>query len=124
MTSGTIECPRCRRTVPWTDQAWDSGAQACRDCVRGTQVTPLANDLMPMQGRSTSQTRVALSVAGLLFFGIGMFLLFNPEAPPAINRPLPFAPESSGVVNLQRLFLGETFSIVGAVFLAAAWRPL
>ena len=27
------------------------------------------------------------------------------------------------VVNIQRLTIGETFTIVGAVFLAAAWRP-
>jgi hypothetical protein len=28
-----------------------------------------------------------------------------------------------GVANLQKLTIGETFTIVGAIFLAAAWRP-
>jgi len=52
-----------------------------------------------------------LTVLGLLASGIGLWYLFNPSVGP------------SEVVNLQRLTMGETFTIAGALFLGAAWRP-
>lgn len=54
----------------------------------------------------------------------GLYLLVNPGVKVdaaslgALGASIP-----SEVVNLQRLTMGETFTIVGAIFLAAAWRP-
>lgn len=54
---------------------------------------------------------LACAILGFLFVCIGFyFLLISPS-------------ESHGFANLHRLTVGETFSIMGAVFLAAAIRP-
>jgi hypothetical protein len=30
--SGTAICPRCNRSVPWTEQEWDTAKGCCRHC--------------------------------------------------------------------------------------------
>lgn len=52
--------------------------------------------------------------SGVAFLGVGLYLLGNPVDP---------AVASSNIVNLQRLTIGQTFSIVGAIFMAAGIRP-
>jgi uncharacterized membrane protein YidH (DUF202 family) len=58
-------------------------------------------------------TTLSLLVAGIIFCAIGVWFLF-------------LAPGAEGilagqtVVNLQRLVIGQTCSIVGAIFLAAS----
>ena len=47
---------------------------------------------------------------GLGSTGLGLYFLL-------------IGPGDGGAANLQRLTLGETGMIVGAIFLAAAWRP-
>lgn len=61
-----------------------------------------------------------LTLMGLGFLVAGLWFLFNPgvDSGSASTSLL-----SGSVVNLQRLTIGETFSIVGSVFLASAWRP-
>ena len=54
--------------------------------------------------------RISLAVAGALFFATGMYYLT-------------IAPGTGDTVNLQRLTMGETFTIVGAIFVGFAWRP-
>lgn len=57
--------------------------------------------------------RHGLVIAGALFFGTGMYYLV-------------VAPTVAGygdTVNLQRLTMGETFTIVGAILSGFAWRP-
>lgn len=50
-------------------------------------------------------------VLGVGFFGVGLwFLVVQPS-------------QGESIVNLQRLTIGETASIIGAIFLAAAIRP-
>jgi hypothetical protein len=70
--------------------------------------------------------RAGLGIAGALFFLTGMYyLVLAPgEAPPAaLSGILGSSAEGMRVVNLQRLTMGETFSIVGAIFSGFAWRP-
>ena len=55
--------------------------------------------------------RMGLGIGGALFFGAGMHFLFNP------------AVGLSDTINLQRLTMGETFTIVGAILSGFAWRP-
>jgi hypothetical protein len=54
--------------------------------------------------------RYSLGIAGGLFFATGMYYLT-------------IAPGLGDTVNLQRLTMGETFTIVGAIFCGFAWRP-
>ena len=49
-------------------------------------------------------------LCGLGSTGLGLYFLLT-------------GPGDGGAGNLQRLTLGETGMIVGAIFLAAAWRP-
>lgn len=37
--SGTVICPRCSRTVPWTAQEWNGAEQCCTQCA-ATAVEP------------------------------------------------------------------------------------
>lgn len=60
--------------------------------------------------RSVTGGRV-LGLAGALFFATGMYYLLNP------------AVGNSETINLQRLTMGETFTIVSAIFCGFAWRP-
>jgi hypothetical protein len=48
--------------------------------------------------------------------GVGLWFLLNPELPGASMY-------SSDVINLQRLSIGQTFTLVGAIFLAVGIRP-
>lgn len=62
----------------------------------------------PAAGIGARGSAATCVLTGLLFLGVGLhFLLWN----------------TSEVVNLHRLTLGETFSIVGAIFLAVGIRP-
>jgi hypothetical protein len=54
---------------------------------------------------------------GLVFWAFGLWFLFNPSV------PIDSDTVSQSVVNLQRLTMGETFTIAGSVFLAVAIRP-
>jgi len=51
-------------------------------------------------------------IAGLraLFFALGMFLLL-------------IDPDDGTPVTLRRLIIGQTFTLVGAIFMGFAWRP-
>lgn len=53
-----------------------------------------------------------LGTLGVLLLLIGLFCLLVPDA---FN--------SAAVANLQMLTIGETFTLVGAIFIAAQWRP-
>jgi hypothetical protein len=55
-----------------------------------------------------------LGSAGVICMAIGLYLLLvNPGADT----------EMGVIVNLQKLSIGQTFSIVGAIFIAVQWRP-
>jgi hypothetical protein len=60
--------------------------------------------------RSVTGGRV-LGLAGAVFFALGMYYLLNP------------AVADSDTINLQRLTMDETFTIVGAILSGFAWRP-
>lgn len=60
---------------------------------------------------------LACTLIGLLLSALGLYLL--------VIAPSNDTAELYGrsVVNVQRLTIGETLTIAGAIFLAAAWRP-
>ena len=60
------------------------------------------------------------NVLGALCLLVGFWLLLNPEGPRDYGS---FGDTVPPVVNLQKLYLGQTLAIVGAVFLAAGMRP-
>jgi len=66
--------------------------------------------------------RYSLAIAGALFFATGLYYL---TIAPGELVPAAFGSSEAGthVVNLQRLTMGETFTIVGAILSGFAWRP-
>ena len=75
------------------------------------QRTEWSSPITDVNPDSPFPAKTVLTVIGILSLLIGLyFLLLAPG-------------EGEGVVNLQRLTIGETLSICGAVFLAAGMRP-
>lgn len=100
-------CPRCK-------QEMRDAADRCPQCAYayGPPQTTLAMD--------PAATTWLLTILGLLCAGVGLYyLLVEPSAPDATD----FLGTGRGTVNLHRLYLGQTLTIVGAIFLAVAWRP-
>jgi hypothetical protein len=75
--------------------------------------------------RSTPDTPrgvIACNVLGAVFLLAGIyFLVVAPGLPVADAMPDSLA--AIRVVNFQRLAMGQAFTVAGAIFLAAAWRP-
>jgi hypothetical protein len=65
--------------------------------------------------RRYAGTTTGCLALGLLCTVIGLYLLIDPSAAKAIVGP--------SIANLHKLALGQTLTIVGAIFLAAAIRP-
>ena len=67
---------------------------------------------MDAESMSETGSERGCTLLGLICLAAGAYLLVgNPSA------------AGADVVNLQRLYLGQTAAIVGSIFLAAAWRP-
>jgi hypothetical protein len=65
---------------------------------------------------------IMCNVLGVVFLLVGLyFLVIEPGNPMADT--LPDSVAGIRVVNFQRLAIGQAFTVAGAVFLAAAWRP-
>lgn len=92
----------------------------------GDRVAPVAPphpQRVVLEGRPRGSWEFCFA-AGVVFMIAGLFFLIVApgETVPTLNDlGLPGVPQT--VVNLQRLAMGETFTITGAVFLAAALRP-
>lgn len=62
------------------------------------------------------------NLAGAVLLLIGLnFLVFEPGLP----SPDALVDSMAGIraVNFKRLAMGQAFTVAGAIFLAAAWRP-
>lgn len=59
-------------------------------------------------------------VLGVLCLAIGLYFLFNPTTDISSVYGAEDLPK---VANIHKLTLGQTFSIIGAIFLAAGLRP-
>lgn len=125
MTVGTFQCPSCRRNL--THEQYEPGREMCRQCARDADQLAASG---VSQGRPAVQapangrihTGALLTLIGGLFMLTGLhFLLIAPGQPAGDTGNGYGLPRE--VVNIQRITIGETFTIVGGVFLAAAWRP-
>jgi hypothetical protein len=103
----------------------DSGGQSAdpkRDQATGADYRPTPDVIS-----STSDTPtgvIACTVFGLLFLLLGLYLLVvAPGIPAGAADTLPDSLAGIRVVNFQRLAMGQAFTVAGAIFLAAAWRP-
>lgn len=55
-----------------------------------------------------------LGIIGIIFLAIGFcFLAIDPG----------YASSAGNFVNLQKLNIGQTCAVIGAIFVAAEWRP-
>lgn len=133
----TVTCPRCSRTVPWTDQEWDSLLNCCRQCaterfgippkaVPPHPATAPATDAVgtlespdskgTKTSNDTSGQSLFLTLIGLACIAVGLYyLVLHPSNPGEYG--------DSDTVTLHRLVLGQTATLAGVVFCAAAWRP-
>jgi len=133
-------CPSCQQVFPKNAGTFDNKLGYCTYCAAsGARSSPAVAPAPPSPAvapapplysasKAASAGSAALLTAlltslGLAFMLVGLNFLFNPGVPVdgayrGIGSVLP-----DNVVNLQRLTMGETFTIVGAIFLAAAWRP-
>jgi hypothetical protein len=114
--ASTYICARCGRTRS-KDDNYNPMTGACRICP--PEDAPV--DGAPSRGAKPAQVNGERGLGGLCTaFGLvlmvlGIYFLLEPGV--ALEGV------SGDVVNLQRLTLGEAFTISGSVFLAAAWRP-
>ncbi|MBB3277426.1 MULTISPECIES: hypothetical protein [unclassified Pseudoxanthomonas] len=77
----------------------------------------------PPAAQSFAQEKGSVSaclVLGVVFLLIGLYFLIDPTT----NSSSPYGSiDLPKVANIHKLTLGQTFSIMGAVFLAAGLRP-
>jgi uncharacterized membrane protein len=115
-----VECSSCgvilarARTRPFR-MPWDEepAAQVAAPQLTAEAPAKLASH-EPNRVGSREETRgsdVACVILGVLFLVVGLYFLLNPSN------------AGSDVANMHRLTLGETLSIMGAIFLAAGIRP-
>lgn len=65
---------------------------------------------------------ILCNVLGLVLLLAGLYFLIAAPGIPSADA----MPDSLGairVVNFQHLAMGQAFTVAGAIFLAAAWRP-
>src|SRR4051812_33068317 len=108
--SGTIRCGECGRDVPWAAEDWDAAQQLCRRCA-GSQMatvppTAVVND------RKEMDSGAQLTLLGLACLAAGFyFLVVAPGNPDEYGL-------TGSTVNLQRLYIGQTLALAGAIFCA------
>lgn len=87
-----------------------------------TTPNPTASTTTSPSTRDAPGGVILCNVLGLVLLLTGLyFLIVAPGIPSADAMP-----DSLGairVVNFQRLAMGQAFTVAGAIFLAAAWRP-
>lgn len=98
-----LMCPACIDKQPVED-----GEQI--QAASGTEVTtPTSTRLF---GYDKEKLCIGIGV-GFMLLGV-FFLLISPSVGEAFGSP---------VVNLQRLYIGQTSAIIGAIFMAVGIRP-
>lgn len=106
-------------------EAADSGGGFHDECRRNYErqhvaVVPATTAATPSAQEDVPIGLVVLNMLGFIAMGIGLYLLLgDPSEAPQTYSVIP----EPRVINLHRVFIGQTFTVVGAVFLAAAWRP-
>jgi hypothetical protein len=108
MTS--LSCHNCGQNYPAEELREFDNRGYCPGCVaNGAHMAHAEHSaIATVKERGNSLLCVAIGVACLV--GALYFLVLNPGS-------------GGDIVNLQKMTLGETLGISGAVFFAAAWRP-
>jgi hypothetical protein len=134
----TVKCPVCGLWNPADTIRCDCGhafvsTANMPDFDRKTlEVKPGKRNVSESIPTQQKQAFPFLGFGGVFFLAVGMyFLVINPSAsfPLPLNTSQPPATSGtpitspSNVVNLQRLSIGETFTICGVILIAAEWRP-
>jgi hypothetical protein len=130
------QCIRCSQLIPNGEVLAFENQPLCTRCAPGgskpwnfTIDAPLAVGPMPVQstdvipanssstGDSLSIGGVLLTLLGLLCVAVGLnYLVFNPGNPGEYGL-------ARDTINMHCLAIGQTFTLAGAIFCAAAWRP-
>ncbi|MDI5934671.1 hypothetical protein [Halomonas kalidii] len=122
-----MKCDRCgKNTLINYGNSSKNLCEKCADSSSGSQQC-IHEDQNILEGRvdsnsdvnrgvaseSDSQATPWMGVVGVLLLVAGAYFLFVD----------PGAPSSSGIVNLQKMSIGQTFSIIGSIFVGFQWRP-
>lgn len=121
-------CSRCAPggSKPWrerTDPPLDVAPTGLADSPTLSSM-PVPGAVSPTPGTTGPESRGPLTLVGLVCGAIGLYFLLNPGVSvdtSAFGTYGGALPDS--IANLHKLALGQTFTIVGAIFLAVAWRP-
>lgn len=71
----------------------------------------------PPEETKTVDSAGILTLLGLACLAIGLYyLVLEPGNPDGSGL-------SGGTVTIHRLYMGQTFTLAGVIFCAAAWRP-
>lgn len=118
-TSPTLRCALCPAVFADVEEGRRHLDEVHHDIAHDSGRDRVAQFLLPLRQRSevaARNRRVNLTLAGTLCLAVGFYFL--------VLAPGTSSGLGGTVVNLQRMTLGETLSLMGAIFLAAAWRPL
>lgn len=124
----TLQCTNCGVFKPERETRRTASGLLCDTCRRALDAgagAEVPGDTATQAARPAAATDVRAAtciIVGLFALSVGLFLLFNPGVP--VQDPAGVLRDATPeVVNLQRLTIGQTFSIIGAIFLAAGIRP-
>ncbi|MBN2873111.1 MAG: hypothetical protein JXJ30_09400 [Halothiobacillaceae bacterium] len=67
-----------------------------------------------VDGSDEKSRNIGMGVFGLVSLAVGMYLLI--VSPGADSG-------AGGIVNFHKLIIGQTFSVIGAIFVGIQWRP-
>ena len=113
-------CIYCGKEVSSGKQPYHDQCRLEYEEKRVGTATAAATSAAPPTAESYPAALIWLNILGFLALAIGLFfLLADPTEAPRTYLIEP----GPRVINLHRAYIGQTFTIVGAVFLAAAWRP-
>lgn len=126
-------CAACYATIATSTAREHGGSKLCQRCyaeavgedappaVQPSERAGVENAPASVQTSPRSSAgRDLLTIVGILAVLVGLWFLLVHPGDPSVGDVLGNGRE---VVNLQRLAVGQAFTVAGSVFLAAAWRP-
>ena len=126
MKDSAYICAMCSQPIPadhvftYQQKAY-CALHAPRDSKRWGEITatavsdePAAKPAEQSRVVASSNSVVVLTVVGVVCLTIGLnFLLLTPSNPDQVGN----------AISIQRLIIGQTFTLAGVIVCAVAWRP-
>lgn len=111
-----MKCSECgKSTFIHYGGAEDPLCKKCLSILKKTEFSPRKNTIKNknVERQLYEAPMPWMGVLGIFLLIVGLyFLLLDPSMP-----------SSAGIVNIQKLSIGQTMSVVGAIFIGFQWRP-